>query len=100
MDLSVYASTTESDYFHTEKEEIAVVLKGQPYVELEGTEYFGDKGDGVRIRPNVKHRFASKSDQANHLLLVLTPAPALFITACGVSDSLIQTFLHILFAVI
>ncbi|PPJ40321.1 DNA-binding protein, partial [Pseudoxanthomonas sp. KAs_5_3] len=55
-------------------EEIAVVMKGQAYVELEGTEYFLDEGDVVRIPPYVKHRFLNKRDESNHILFVLTPA--------------------------
>lgn len=40
MDLKAHASTTEIHYSHDNQEEIAVVTKGQAYVELEGTEYF------------------------------------------------------------
>jgi transcriptional regulator with XRE-family HTH domain len=60
MDLNAQASTTESYYSHTDKEELAVVMKGQTYVELEGIEYFLDEGDVVRIPPNVRHRFIRK----------------------------------------
>ncbi|MHB8061626.1 MAG: helix-turn-helix domain-containing protein [Ruminiclostridium sp.] len=74
MDLNANASTTESYYSHTDKEEIAVVMKGEAYVELEGAEYFLGEGDVVRIPPNVKHRFLNKTDQTNHILFVLTPA--------------------------
>ncbi len=74
MDLNAHASTTESHYSHMDKEEIAVVMKGEAYVELEGVEYFLDEGDVVRIPPNVKHRFINKGDRANHILFVLTPA--------------------------
>lgn len=49
-------------------------MKGQAYVELEGTEYFLNEGDVVRIPPNVKHRFLNKSDESNHILFVLTPS--------------------------
>ena len=74
MDLNAHTTTTtESHYSHDDKEEIAVVMKGQAYVELEGTEYFLDEGDVVRIPPNVKHRFLNKSDEPNHILFVLTP---------------------------
>lgn len=74
MDLNAHASTTESHYSHDNQEEIAVVMKGQAYVELEGTEYFLNEGDVVRIPPNVKHRFLNKSDESNHILFVLTPS--------------------------
>jgi len=74
MDLNANTATTESHYSHDDKEEIAVVMKGQAYVELEGTEYFLDEGDVVRIPPNVKHRFLNKSDEPNHILFVLTPS--------------------------
>lgn len=74
MDLKAHASTTESHYSHGNQEEIAVVMKGQAYVELEGTEYFLNEGDVVRIPPNVKHRFLNKSDEPNHILFVLTPS--------------------------
>ncbi|SFM74305.1 Cupin domain-containing protein [Psychrobacillus psychrodurans] len=74
MDLNGHASTTESHYSHDTQEEIAVVMKGQAYVELEGTEYFLNEGDVVRIPPNVKHRFLNKSDESNHILFVLTPS--------------------------
>ena len=74
MDLNAHANTTESHYSHSNKEEIAVVMKGQVFVELERTEYFLDEGDVVRIPPNVRHRFLNKSDQSTHVLFVLTPA--------------------------
>nr|WP_312577158.1 XRE family transcriptional regulator [Sedimentibacter sp.] len=74
MDLNEHASTTESYYSHSSKEEIAVVMKGQVFVELERLEYFLDEGDVVRIPPNVRHRFINKSSQATHVLFVLTPA--------------------------
>ena len=74
MDLKAYANTTESYYSHSNKEEIAVVMKGQIFVELEGVEYFLDEGDVVRIPPNIKHRFINKSNQENQVLFVLTPA--------------------------
>lgn len=74
MDLNARASTTESYYSHAAKEEIAVVMKGTAYVELEGVEYLLDEGDVVRIPPNVRHRFLNKADQTNHILFVLTPA--------------------------
>lgn len=74
MDLNAHSSTTESYYSHTDKEEIAVVMKGEAYVELEGVEHFLDEGDVVRIPPNVRHRFINKSDRPNHILFVLTPS--------------------------
>ena len=74
MDLNEHANTTESHYSHENKEEIAVVMKGEVYVELEGREYFLEEGDVVRIPPNVKHRFLNKSDEMNHILFVLTPS--------------------------
>lgn len=74
MDLNAHTSTTESYYSHTDKEEIAVVMKGQAYVEMEGTEYFLDEGDVVRIPPNIRHRFLNKSNKQNHILFVLTPS--------------------------
>ena len=40
MDLNKQANTTESHYSHEDKEEIAVIMKGEVYVELEGKEYF------------------------------------------------------------
>lgn len=40
MDLNKRANTTESHYSREDKEEIAVIMKGEVYVELEGKEYF------------------------------------------------------------
>ncbi|PGK35379.1 DNA-binding protein [Bacillus anthracis] len=74
MDLNKQANTTERHYSHEDKEEIAVVMKGEVYVELEGKEYFLEEGDVVRIPPNVKHRFLNKGDESNHILFVLTPS--------------------------
>jgi len=74
MDLNAYVSTTESYYTHTDKEEIAVVMKGETYIELCGQEYFLTEGDVVRIPPNVKHRFINKSASPNNILFVLTPS--------------------------
>ncbi|EKO1912958.1 helix-turn-helix domain-containing protein [Clostridium botulinum] len=72
MDLNANTSTTEGHYLHIDKEEIAVVMKGEAYVELEGTEYFLEEGDVVRIPPNIRHRFLNKSNQSSHILFVLT----------------------------
>jgi len=74
MDLKAYASTTESYYFHSNKEEIAVVMKGQIFVELAGIEYSLVEGDVVRIPPNIKHRFINNTNQECQVLFVLTPA--------------------------
>jgi len=74
MDLNAHSSTTESYYTHTDKEEIAVVMKGETYIELCGLEYFLTEGDVVRIPPNVKHRFINKSVSPNNILFVLTPS--------------------------
>ncbi|WP_394522738.1 helix-turn-helix domain-containing protein [Lacrimispora sp. JR3] len=74
MDLNAHSSTTESYYSHSNKEEIAVVMKGQVFVELEKVEYFLEEGDVVRIPPNVRHRFMNKTDQSTHVLFVLTPS--------------------------
>lgn len=74
MDLNAQSSTTEAHYSHVDKEEIAVVMKGDVYVELEGIEYFLVEGDVVRIPPNVRHKFVNKSDQPTLVLFVLTPA--------------------------
>ncbi|MBW6410659.1 helix-turn-helix domain-containing protein [Clostridium weizhouense] len=74
MDLNPHSSTIESHYLHIDKEEIAVVMKGKVYVELEGIEYFLEEGDVVRIPPNVKHKFLNKSSQTNNILFVLTPS--------------------------
>ena len=40
MDLNKQANTTESHYSHEDKEEIAVIMKGEVYVELEGKNIF------------------------------------------------------------
>ncbi|GAA0076662.1 XRE family transcriptional regulator [Clostridium sp. CTA-5] len=74
MDLNPNSSTTENYYSHIDKEEIAVVMKGQVYVELERIEYFLEEGDVVRIPPNVKHKFLNKSSKTNNILFVLTPS--------------------------
>ena len=76
MDLNAHSATTESHYSHSEKEEIAVIMKGRAHVELEGAEYLLEEGDVVRIPPNVKHRFLNKTDEPNLVLFVLTPALA------------------------
>lgn len=74
MDLNAHSSTTESHYSHSNKEEIAVIMNGEVYVELEGKEYILDEGDVVRIPPNIRHRFINKSNKTNHILFVLTPS--------------------------
>ncbi|WP_028777177.1 helix-turn-helix domain-containing protein [Shimazuella kribbensis] len=74
MDLKANSNTTEGHYIHNNKEEIAVIMKGHAYVELESTEYLLNEGDVVRIPPNIKHRFLNKSDEPNHILFVLTPS--------------------------
>lgn len=40
MDLNKQANTTENHYSHEDKEEIAVVMKGEVYVELEAQRVF------------------------------------------------------------
>lgn len=74
MELNPFAVTTESHYSHSDQEEIAVIMKGVGYVELEGEEFELFEGDVVRIPPNVRHRFLNKSDEAIHVLFVLTPS--------------------------
>ncbi|MDP5274902.1 helix-turn-helix domain-containing protein [Chengkuizengella axinellae] len=74
MDLNANKNTTESYYSHKNQEEIAVVMSGQLYVELEGIEYLLNEGDVVRIPPNLHHRFLNKSNKPCHVLFILTPA--------------------------
>ncbi len=74
MELNPHTSTTDSHYVHSDKEEIAVITKGQAVVVLEGNEYILDEGDVVRIPPNVRHHFENRSNESIQVLFVLTPA--------------------------
>jgi len=74
MDLNPNTVTTESYYVHSDKEEIAVVTKGNVWVELEGQRFYLYEGDVVRIPPNVRHHFENKSGDPVQVLFVLTPA--------------------------
>ena len=74
MELKAHGSTTQSEYSHSDKEELAVIMKGEAAVVLEGEEYLLEEGDVVRIPPNMKHHFFNPSQKACHVLFVLTPA--------------------------
>lgn len=74
MDLKANSVTTESHYSHSEKEELAIIMKGTLSVELAGKEYELTEGDVVRIPPNIKHRFINHSNEPNLVLFILTPS--------------------------
>jgi quercetin dioxygenase-like cupin family protein len=74
MDLNGHSSTTDYHYSHKEKEEIAILIQGEVYVELNGEEHLLYEQDYVRIPPNTRHRFINKSDLTCSMLFVLTPA--------------------------
>lgn len=74
MDLSGNSTTTKHHYSHKEKEEIAIVIQGEVYVELNGEEHLLYEQDFVRIPPNTKHRFINKSTTICSVLFILTPA--------------------------
>lgn len=74
MELNPHTSTTDSEYVHSDKEEIAVVTRGRVIVQLDGYEFILDEGDVVRVPPNVKHHFENKSSETIQVLFVLTPA--------------------------
>lgn len=73
MDLKADSVTTHSYYQHENEEEIAVVMEGEVYVELEGKQYELFEGDVVRIPSHIRHRFLNKSRHLTHVLFVLTP---------------------------
>ncbi len=74
MDLNPHSKTTTSHYVHDQHEELALVLQGKVYVELEGEESLLEEGDVVRIPPNVRHRFLNRTDEGVQVLFVLVPA--------------------------
>lgn len=75
MDLYPNSATTKKYFVHQNKEELAVLMNGSVFVELDNIEFELYEGDLVRIPPNIKHRFINKSmDLVATVLFVLTPA--------------------------
>lgn len=74
MDLNSNSKTSENYYSHSDKEEIAIIMKGKISIELEKNIYSLEEGDVVRIPPNVTHRFINNSNEKSNVLFVLTPA--------------------------
>jgi transcriptional regulator with XRE-family HTH domain len=65
-------SETTSGYMEHNKEEFAVVMKGNVYVILEDKEYLLNEGDTVRILPRMKHKFRNKSNSHIEVLFILS----------------------------
>ena len=72
MDLNKRANTTESHYSH-EDEEIAVIMKGEVYVELEEKNIFRRRRC-CTYSTECEASILNKSDESNHILFVLTPS--------------------------
>lgn len=74
MELDGKSVTTERHYEHDDKEEIAVVISGKVFVELEEETYLLNEGDVVRIPARINHRFINKEETKVKVLFVLVPS--------------------------
>ena len=69
--LNPQSETTEN-YMQHDKEEFAVVTKGEAYAIIEDEEHFLEEGDILRILPRMKHKFKNKTDSHVEILFMLT----------------------------
>ena len=69
--LNPQSETTEN-YMEHDKEEFAVITKGEAYAVIDGEEHFLEEGDIIRILPRTKHKFRNKTDEEVEILFILT----------------------------
>lgn len=74
MELKPHGATTKGHYCHSDKEELAVIMKGEAVVVLDQDQFALEEGDVVRIPPNLHHFFSNPTDAPCHVLFVLTPS--------------------------
>ena len=65
-------SETTEGYMEHDKEEFAVVTKGETYALIEDEEHFLEEGDIIRILPRMKHKFRNNTDEPVEILFILT----------------------------
>ncbi|MCU7558272.1 XRE family transcriptional regulator [Macrococcus capreoli] len=73
MEIKPHSKTTESYYEHDDKEELAIVMRGEINVQLSDEVYPLNTGDVVRIPKNTRHRFINTSNSIVEVLFILTP---------------------------
>ncbi len=64
-------SETTSSYMAHNKEEFAIVMKGEVYVVIDDDEYLLEEGDTVRLLPRMKHKFRNKTEHTVEILFIL-----------------------------
>ncbi|MBN2898800.1 MAG: helix-turn-helix domain-containing protein [Clostridia bacterium] len=64
-------SETTPTYMSHEKEEFALVMKGEVWVVIDEREYLLEEGDMVRLLPRMKHKFKNTSDETIEILFIL-----------------------------
>lgn len=69
--LNPQSETTEG-YMKHDKEEFAVVTKGEAYAVIDEEEYYLEEGDIIRILPRMKHKFRNKTDTHVEILFILS----------------------------
>lgn len=69
--LNPQSETTEG-YMKHDKEEFAVITKGEAYAVIEDEEHYLEEGDIIRILPRMKHKFRNKTDYEVEILFILS----------------------------
>ncbi len=68
--LNPHSETTSGHREHN-KEEFAILMKGQGIVVIEDKEYVLNEGDTVRLLPRMKHKFRNRTDEPVEILYIL-----------------------------
>lgn len=69
--LNPLAETTSGHMAHN-REEFAIIMKGQAIVVIEDDEYPLYEGDTVRLLPRMKHKFRNDTEEKVEILYILT----------------------------
>lgn len=65
-------SETTAGYRSHNKEEFAIIMKGQAIVVIEDSEHILNEGDTVRLLPRMKHKFKNDTQETIEILYILT----------------------------
>lgn len=65
-------SETTPSYMSHEKEEFALVMKGEVWVVIDDQDYLLSEGDMVRLLPRMRHKFRNERDEPVEILFILS----------------------------
>ena len=67
------AGTAEVLHFHQRAQQFFFILSGEAFMEVDGNEIELKTGDGIHIRPGVRHQIRNSSRQPVEFLVVSHP---------------------------